>query len=303
MAKQLIILAMATAVIFSTGPTALGAAAHEKKEGREQPIKELFQTDLVYPQEKGEVQLTLAPRFHRAGKSRSLMFPLRIEYGITDAWQVGLGGEIFKHRNPDEGSTTSGIGDLEIGTKYSFMNIADSNFHAAVGFDILFPTGDINRRLTEGFIEYEPSLILAKDFPKLRNLQLFTQAGMGFVQRVKRPADPEDKEPAAHEFTLNAGFFLPFNLPSGKFIFTSEFNWMTNRWNNDGRQDQKYYTPGLVWNLPGGWEAGIGTAIGLNRGADDYRIIGTLTFEFDTQKRHVREVRRRLDASSARHLQ
>jgi hypothetical protein len=291
MAKQLIILAMATVVIFITGPTGL-AAADEKKEAREQPIQEVFQTDLVYPQEKGEVQLTLAPRFHRVGKSNRLILPLRIEYGITDAWQVEFGWELLKHHNPDEGSTALGIGDLEIGTKYSFMNIAEANVHAAVGFGVLFPTGSINKGLTEGYIEYNPSLILAKDFPELHHLQLFTQVGIGLVQRAKRPDNPGDKEPAAHEFTLDVGFFLPFHLLLGDFIFTSELNWGTNRWNNNGEEDQKYYTPGLVWNLPGAWEIGIGAPIGLNRDADDCRIISMLTFEFDTQRRQVKEVKK-----------
>lgn len=293
MAKQLIIIAMTTAVIFTTGPTGLGAAADDKKEAREQPIEEVFQTDLVYPQEKGEVQVTFAPQFQRGGKSHRWILPLKIEYGITEAWQVELGWELLKHHHPDEGASTVGPGDLHIDTQYSFMNIANTNFHTAVGFDILFPVGNINHGLTEGFIEYEPFFILAKDFPALHNLQLFTQVGIGLVQRVKQADDPEEREPAAHECTLNVGFFLPLPLPVGTLIVTSEFNWMTNRWNNDGQEDQKYYTPGLVWHLPSGWEIGIGAAIGLNRDADDYRIISTLTFEFDTQKRQVKGVKRR----------
>jgi hypothetical protein len=293
MAKQLIIIAMATAVIFTTGATGLGAGADDKKEAREKPIEELFQTELVYPQEKGEVQVTFAPRSQRVGKSHRLILPLKIEYGITDAWQAELGWETLKHLNPDEGASTVGPGDLQIGTKYSFMNIANTNFHIAVGFDTLFPVGNLNHDLTEGFIEYEPFFILAKDFPELHNLQFFTQVGIGLVQRVKQADNPGEKEPAAHECTLNVGFFLPFHLPVGKFIFTSEFNWRTNRWNNDGQEDQKYYTPGLVWHLPSGWEIGIGAAIGLNSDADDYRIISTLTFEFDTQKRQVKEGKRR----------
>jgi len=285
---------MAMELICSTGLTSLRA-----DDEREQPIQEVFQTDLVYPQEKGEVQLTLAPQFHRAGQSRQWIIPLSIEYGLTDAWQVELEWAMFQHRNPGEESTTFGIGDLEIGTQYSFMNLAGAHFHAAGALHILFPTGNVNDDLTEGFIEYEPSLILARDFPGLNNLQLFTQVGIGLVQRIKSPDAPKEREPAAHEFFLRAGFFLPFKLPVGTFAFTSEFTWTTNAWNNSGEEDQKYYTPGLVWNLPHGWEIGIGAAIGLNDDADAYRIIGMLTYEFETQKRHSREVRRRSNTPKA----
>jgi hypothetical protein len=292
-AKQLLIIALAIAVIFTTEPRGVGAAADDKKAAREQPLEEVFQTDLVYPQDKGEVQVTFAPRFQRGGKFHRLILPLKIEYGITDAWQVELGWESLQQHHPDEGASTVGLGDLRIGTKYSFMNMANTHVHTAVGFDLLVPVGNINRGLTEGLLEYEPFVILAQDFPALHNLQLFTQVGVGLVQRVKQADNPAERESAAHESTLNVGFFLPFDLPVGTFIFTSEFNWRTNRWNNDGQEDQKYYTPGLVWHLPGGWELGIGAAIGLNHDADKYRIISTLTFEFDTQKCQVKEVTKR----------
>ncbi|HEY7489558.1 MAG TPA: hypothetical protein VIH59_00405, partial [Candidatus Tectomicrobia bacterium] len=160
------------ALICITGLT--GLRADEDDNQIEQPIQEVFQTDLVYPQGKGEVQLTLTPQFHRAGQSRAWIMPLSIEYGLTDAWQVELEWEMFKHRNPEARSTTFGIGDLEIGTQYSFMHLAGAHFHAAVALHILFPTGNINDDLTEGFIEYAPSLMLARDCPGLNHLQLFT---------------------------------------------------------------------------------------------------------------------------------
>jgi hypothetical protein len=284
-------LAMAVAIIFSTGQTDL--RADDDDDEIEQPIQEVFQTDLVYPQEKGGVQVTLALRFHSGGRSKEWIVPLAIEYGLTDAWQVELEWEALKHLNPRREPNATGIGDLEIGTQYSFMNIAHAKFHVAVSFHILFPTGNINDDLTEGFIEYEPSLILAKDFPEPNNLQLFTQVGIGLVQRVKSPKDPNEKEPAAHEFILNVGFFLPFKLSFGTFAFTSEFNWRTNTWNNGGEENHRYYTPGLVWNVGNGWEIGLEAAIGLNKDADNYRIIGMLTYEFETQKGHAREVKKR----------
>ncbi len=269
--KELLsIVALSTLLGFSAN-SGVGA-----QEGKEQPLQEVFQTELVYPQEKGEIQLTLAPRF-REGDSRDIIqIPLTIEYGITDAWQVEFEWDFFVHRNPTTGASANGPGDLEIGTKYSFMNIAGTDFHIAVSFDIAFPLGDVNKGLTEGFIEYEPFFILARDFPQLNDLQLFTQVGVGLVQRVKKPDDPDDEEPAAHEFIWNSGFFIPF----GPLVFTTEFNWNVNTWNNGGKENQMYITPGLVLNLSGPWEVGIGTPVGLTDDADNYRIIGMLTYEF-----------------------
>jgi hypothetical protein len=240
-------------------------------------IQEVFQTELVYPQEKGEVQLTMAPNFREGEAGRLIEVPLTIEYGITDAWQVEMEWAAFVNRSPSGEASTRGIGDLELGTKYSFMNIADWAFHAAIGFEIGFPLGNINQELTEGFIEYEPFFLLAKDLPKLYNGQIFAQVGLGLVQRVKNHDDPTDDEAAAHELTGNVGFFVPV----GPLFLTAEFNWLNNQWNNDGEENQMYLTPGLVWDLPGTWEVGVGVPIGLNEASDDFRVITQLTYEFN----------------------
>lgn len=246
----------------------------------EQPLQELFQSEIVYPQQKGEIQFTLTPRFREGdeGENEDFMeIPLRLEYGITDAWQVELGWEAFVNRNPDDGESDSGIGDLQVGTKYSFMNIADSDLHAAGHFQVVFPTGDVDEQLTEGFIRFEPSLILAKDFPELNNLQLFTQAGFSFVERVKEPDNPEDEEPEAHELILNGGFFIPVQ----QLVVITEINWNNNKWNDDGDKDELYVTPGLVWGLSKSLEIGAGMPVGLTDDSDDFRIIGMATYSFD----------------------
>jgi hypothetical protein len=59
---------------------ALPAAAAEAV----QPTQEVFQTELVYPQEAGEVQLTTRTRFRRSRDGSAAQVPLAIEYGITN---------------------------------------------------------------------------------------------------------------------------------------------------------------------------------------------------------------------------
>ncbi len=224
------------------------------KETDEQPLQELFQTDTVYPQEKGEVQFTLAPIFRRERGADVSEISASVEYGLTDAWQVEVEWSALIQRNPKHDRTTRGIGDLELGTQYSFLNIGGSSCHAAPRFSVHLPSGNIDKELTEGFVEYEPSLTLAKDFPELHNAQLFAQIGLGFVQRVKEPADASDREPAAHEFAWSAGFFVPFK----GWVPTLEFSGNNNRWNHGGKDNQMYLTPGCVWKLFRAAEIGAG---------------------------------------------
>jgi hypothetical protein len=244
--------------------------------GYKQPIQEIFQTELVYPQEKGEVQLTISPGFRKKDGRRFFGLPVTFEYGLTDSWQVEVEWESFLYHNPADEASTRGIGDLEIGTKYSFMNIKGSDFHAAVGFEVGFPLGNVDKELSEGLIEYEPFFIIAKDFPALNNSQIFAQVGIGLVQRVKRPTDPDEEEAAAHEFSFNVGCFIPIR----QLRYTTEFNFVSNRWNNNGGEKEIYSTPGLVWDLPGKWELGVGLPIGLNSGSEKFKAIAKLTFEF-----------------------
>ena len=169
-----------------------------------------------------------------------------------------------------------GTGDLSIETKYSFMNVANTNVHLAVGFELGLPTGDRDKGMSEGFIEYEPFLIAAKDFPGMKNLQVFTQIGIRLVKPTGPGHDFEDEEPAAHELTWGAGFFIPIR----QLCITTEFNWATNEWNHGGNENKQSLTPGLVWRLPDNWEIGIGAPIGLSRKSLDAGVILKLTREF-----------------------
>ena len=250
--------------------------ADKAKEGiKQQPLQELFQTDVVYPQEAGEWQFTLAPVFRREGAADVSEISASVEYGLTDAWQVGVGWSPLMRRNPEIGRTTRGIGDVELGTKYSFLNIDGSSFHAAARFSVHLPSGSIDKELTDGFVEYDPSLILAKDFPKLHNAQLFAQIGLGLVQRVKEPAKVGDRQPAAHQFIWSAGFFVPFK----RWVPTVEFSANNNRWNHGGTDNQMYLTPGCVWKLFRSAQIGVGVPIGLNRSSDSVGIISQFIYE------------------------
>lgn len=238
-----------------------------------QPVQEVFQTELVYPQEKNEFQITLPFTYQKSKEDKHLIIPVNLEYGISDAWQLEIGWNSYQYLYMNSDIAVQGIGDIEIGTKYSFMNINDSNFHAAIGFEIGLPLGDEDKELSEGMVEYEPYVILALDFPEFGNAQVFTQAGVSFLQQEEQE---EGEEPETHEISVNGGFFIPFR----QLIFTSELNWNAS-YTKDSSENQFYYTPGMVWNLPSSWEIGIGMPIGLNQESDAYRCIAMIIYEFD----------------------
>lgn len=240
----------------------------QEEEEEQQLIQEVFQTELVYPQEAGEFQVTVMPRLDKSETSDLLVAPLILEYGITDSWQLEFEWNSFVSNRPDEGGSTSGVGDIEFGSKYSFMDIADQNFHAALGFEVCIPLADEEKGLGEGSLEYEPYILLAKDIPGLNHSQVFTQLAAGF----STGNEAGEVEEESYSLAWNSGFFIPL----GDLRLTTEFNWY-----KEGDEYQAYITPGLVLDLPGTWEFGIGLPIGLTEESDNYRAIGMLTYEIN----------------------
>ena len=253
-----------------------GAQAQEVSSGNyDQPVQDVFQTELVYPQEKNEVQLTFYPSFRNGGEAGQLAFPFLLEYGLTDKWQMELGWNAFQCHFPDAGHSVSGTGNLEIGTQYSFMNICNTGFHAAFGMEVEVPLSKDENRIEESQWEYSPSVSLALDFPSLNRAQLFVQTGIVFSRNKSGDEDAE-----GHELQVNGGFFMPFN----RIVWTSELSWGTNQWDG-GNENQLYYTSGIIFNLPGNWETGLGFPIGLNKQSDSFMILALLTFEFGLEKK------------------
>ena len=150
----------------------------------------------MYPEEKGEFELELASVYQNHAGVDTLSIPLGFEYGISDRWQLEAEWDSFVQRFPRSRSPVRGLGDVEAGMQYSFMDIGGSTFHIAPRFSLEIPAGSVNKDLSDGFLEYEPSVILAKDFPQLHRTQVFTELGAGLLQRVNRPKDSDDTNQA-----------------------------------------------------------------------------------------------------------
>jgi hypothetical protein len=277
--KKLIFMALPLMLVIGLGSASMAQDRKDssKEEEDEQPIQEVFQAELVYPQDAGEIQLTLTSRFNRAGEQNGLSNNLTVEYGITDDWQVEVEWDAFARKRTDDGMISRGPGDLQIGTKYSFLKMGGSNFHSAVGFEVTLPSGSVEKGLGEGAIEYEPFVILAKDFPHQHRLQLFTEVSLAFIRPVKSLEPDEQK---GNELTWVSGFFVPVR----KLVFTGEFSLINSKSNDSGREKEIYLTPGLVWHPAKNWELGVGGQVGLNGLSHNSGVILKLTREWATRK-------------------
>ena len=254
----------AAILALSLGHTALSMA----QAGTDERPQEVFQTELVYPQEKGAFQLTSSFTFSNAEKEFSN--DLTLEYGLTHSWQIDLQWQSFARKIAVDGQVLRGSGDLRLGTKYSFMNMHGSNFHSAVGFELGLPAASAKKEISERKIEYEPYVVVAKDFPRLSRLQLFSQLGLTFAHSISESTVNEDDH-NEKTFEWNSGMFVPYR----RARFTTEVSW-----SKSSNESNLYLTPGLVWKLPRDLEFGAGVPIGITRNADPFRMIVNVVYEF-----------------------
>jgi len=221
-----------------------------------QPLQELFLTEVVYPQERGEVQLTVGSLVDRSAPGTTALTPVSIEYGLTNRWQVEAGWNGYRQSAPvlSRYRTES----VSVGTKYSFMNIAHSHVHAAVGLDADFhPMAVADNEQADG-TEIEPFMSLAVDLP--RRVTLFGSVGTG-LDSSEVVALFRHGEAPAQSATISVGGLVAFH----HLTLTTEYTDRSDSlpWRVDGAP---LLTPGVVLHPGGDWEFGLGAPIGMRTG-------------------------------------
>ena len=266
MKKNFFAMALYLAALFLPQHLVMGQTINEK------PLQELLQTETVYSQERRETQITIGSHFCTRAEGKLFQTPVAFEYGLIDNWEISLEWEA-RSQLSNATTKTGGAGDLRIGTKYSWMNIGGSNLHMAAGFELGVPSGNVEKGLSEGKVEYEPYVVVAKDFPRLSRLQVFTQVGLALSRSEANVAGDKAVDKTIE---WNNGLFIVHRQAR----FTTEVNW-----SKSDTENSVYLTPGIIWKLPRDLEFGVGLPIGLSRDADRFRSIVKIVYEFGGAKR------------------
>jgi hypothetical protein len=229
------------------GSGRVDAKAQEPAEPTPSLIQEAFEGELVYPQERGELQVTLAGRVTRGDDERQLQSGGAIEFGLTSRWQVQLEWEEAGFHYPRLGGRYWSGGGGEVGTQYSFMRLGGSPFHIGAGLALRLLSGDE----TAAEPRVTPSAMLGWDgFERLHAFASASLAG-------REPAEDGVAERASgRTVDWNLGLVAPFR----RVRLTAE---LARRGLAAGHELR--LAPGLVVVLPGRWEAGVGTSFGLGR--------------------------------------
>jgi hypothetical protein len=231
------------------------AAAWAQEKDR-QPLQDLFFTQTVYPQERGETQLTLGALVDRTSVDNAALVPFSIEYGITNRWQIEAGWDGYTQFRSSVFQQLR-TARLSVGTKYSLMNVGGSHVHVALGIDAEFPRpGALAEGEGEKDLEFEPYVAAAADLGS--RLTLFGSYGLS-VETGKQAGPPLE---LADDRGLVSGGFL---IPLGHVTLAAEYTTRSDQlpWRLDG---SALVTPSFVVH-DGHWEAAVGVPIGTDEAA------------------------------------
>lgn len=208
-------------------------------------VEELFRSEAVRNEEKGELQTTLATEaFRKNGADAQLEF----EYGLTQRWQ--LSAEVpYGFRTATQAEEPFGWSTVSVGTEYQLVR-SSHPFALTAGLGVNLP---INSR---GEFAWEPELLAAKQLGRV-------QLHASFLAELANDS---------HEYEYNIASVI--NLHTTWFP-TLEFNGRRT----DSGANLFYLTSGIYRHFHHRMEAGAAVSAGSHLG-----IVGKITWEIGGDK-------------------
>jgi hypothetical protein len=245
------------------------AYAQEASLEQRQPLELIF-ADSIVPQDRHETMLTTGAWYSRQrGEIHDTLLTQKIEWGISDKLQVATFVHILRSSNQN-GPTATGMGDFEVGARYTWATVGSPFTHIAVALDAGFPTGNPGKGLGEAAYTVSPSLLLSHEFSNGK-YQAFTTDGLDFVVAHRNVGVSDVPH---HSVFFNSGI----SMRVGHGWTVGELSVTSNRWSG-GRDTQVTFTPSYIWRLARRTELLLGVPIGLTSSTD--RIGGVVKFTFE----------------------
>jgi hypothetical protein len=137
-----------------------------------------FVTDDPDTPDKGHFEINVAHQYTLTRDEQSANLPsVEVNYGLTSNLELHIFVPLaFNH--PRGGGSVAGLGDVELGVKYRFIDEDDDGWRPAIAFApaIQVPTGNANRALGSGQTQAFLPIWMSKDIGK------FTVFGGGGYQ-------------------------------------------------------------------------------------------------------------------------
>lgn len=200
--------------------------------GMHRPIEDLFASDVVYPQERGEAQIEVKRAAETDPDEHKPPFVLTTEYGLTNSWQLGAQWDRTRRT-------------VRVGSKVAFRCLHGLPYRLAIGAESEFEG--------TGRVQIEPNVILARDFAN--RAHVFTS--WSAAARVARGSEPGER----WAFAADSGIAVRV-APGIRFTTELPFNGGPNV------PVAVQIIPGVLWHWDDRIEVGAGALLRATRDAD-----------------------------------
>ncbi len=201
---------------------------------------ELVFADSIVPQDRHEMMLTTGGWYFSHGVLHSSLLTQKLEWGISDQLQVSTFVNLVNSSNLT-GSMMTGMGDIEIGARYTWPAVGSPFTHLAVAIDASVPTGDPGRKLGEGTYSVSPSVLLSREL-RQGEYQLFSTTGIEFIAGHRRLETV--LEASRNSIFSNNGI----SIHAGHGWVIGEISVSSDRWNG-GSETRVSLTPSYVLRI------------------------------------------------------
>ena len=236
-------------ILYEVNVTIAKAEANTNPEEIEQ-----LRTLTAYTVEPGELEIDFVPQHLRFDEYNTSSLIIEAEFGLTQRWDVEVELPFVSIARDNEAET--GLGDIELLSKYTLINF-DNSFALAAVAEIALPTGNEQKEIGKGSLEVEGGVVLSG---QLQNFRWHLNAGIG-VEQENNETEPE--------FITNLAVVYPLRSFQPMLGINSEF----------GETNRLALIPAIEWEAFD-LEFGIGFPVGLTDASEIFGFIIDIEVEF-----------------------
>lgn len=242
-------------IVLCTANASAEDDSHTDASALPQTVHELFLTESVFPNERGEYQPSVAADYQRHSHDLlSTLLNVGLEYGITDRLQVAVSMPWVSIHEDDD--SRNGAGDLSTELFYNLIS-ATAAVSLSVAAELTLPTGNEDRGFGKGEQQLELTMIMAG-----RAAAMQWQMNLG-------------GEWAKDESELVYSLAVLPMLPHWMLVPTLE---LSGAGTDEDRE--LYVTPGLHSRPADNAGLGFGVPIGVTEDTENLRLMMYYTLEF-----------------------
>jgi hypothetical protein len=150
-----------------------------------QPLELVF-ADSIVPQDRHEMMLTTGGWYSRQRRDvHDALLTQKIEWGLSDKLQISAFVNAL-HSSNQNGPTATGMGDFEVGARYTWATVGSPFTHIAVAFDAGFPSFSVSSNRWNGGNETQLAVTPSYIWRLARRTELLLGVPIGLTSSTNR---------------------------------------------------------------------------------------------------------------------